>query len=125
MTRPNALIVDDGAAMRRFLKVCLEEAGVDCIEAANGREALAQARNPISLVITDIQMGPIDGFELFNLIQAGALGVPPPPTIFCSSCIDEPSIVDRTELKRAAGLLPKPFQPREAIQLVRSILEKS
>ncbi len=123
MAKPVILIVDDAPNFRRFLRVSLDYVGADCIEAANGLEAIELAVPKVDLVITDINMEPMDGFDLFRKIELGALGSPPPPVVFCSTSLDEPSVLQRPELARAAGALCKPFLPKEVITLVRSILE--
>ena len=123
MAKPVILIVDDAPNFRRFLRVSLDYVGAECIEAANGLEAIDLAVPKVDLVITDINMEPMNGFDLFRKIELGVLGSPPPPVVFCSTSLDEPAVLQRPELARAAGALCKPFRPKEVITLVRSILE--
>jgi PAS domain S-box-containing protein len=64
------LIVDDLAANRKFLLTLLSSQGHRLIEAADGREALASARaeHP-DLVITDVLMPVMDGYELVRQLR--------------------------------------------------------
>lgn len=65
-----ALVVDDYDNMRARLKVTLEQLGVATVEAANGYEALEQLRAaPVDLVLTDIVMPEMDGFELCEEVR--------------------------------------------------------
>ena len=64
------LIVDDTPANRRFLVTLLRPEGHRLVEAANGREGLAavRAERP-DLVITDVLMPVMDGYELVKQLR--------------------------------------------------------
>jgi len=62
---PLILVVDDDRAIREFLIIMLEEEGFATVGAGNGREALRIAAvEPPSLVVSDIMMPHLDGYEL-------------------------------------------------------------
>jgi len=65
------LVVDDSAIVRLQLRKHLELEGYEVIEATNGREALEIIDNNFSLrlIITDIQMPEMDGYELIKAIR--------------------------------------------------------
>ncbi len=65
---PLILVVDDSTALRRTLALSLEKAGYRVIQARDGREALEQLnQNPgISLVICDVEMPNMNGFEFLS-----------------------------------------------------------
>lgn len=65
------LIVEDEAIQRRLLSAQLEREGYDVVLATNGREGLqAIGDDPdIRLVITDLSMPEMDGFELIKQIR--------------------------------------------------------
>ena len=59
------LIADDKESSREFVKTVLEHAGCVVEEAADGREALTKIRtNPPDLVVLDLHMPALDGFEV-------------------------------------------------------------
>jgi len=63
------LVVDDSAAMRRTLAFSLEKVGYRVLQARDGREALEQLQNSasnIQLVICDIEMPNMNGFEFLG-----------------------------------------------------------
>jgi two-component system KDP operon response regulator KdpE len=63
--RPVVLIVDDDASMRAMMTLSLKRAGYPTLSAANGPDALLMlASRPISCMLTDGRMDPMDGFEL-------------------------------------------------------------
>lgn len=67
------LIVDDAIAFRRILERLLTNAGYQVVQCRNGKEALEQLNSPaleFNLVISDIEMPQIDGFELLKKIRS-------------------------------------------------------
>lgn len=66
-----ALIVDDSSSIRMVLRMTLENAGYDVIEATNGQEALdAAAQKHVDFVITDVNMPKMGGVELVRALRA-------------------------------------------------------
>lgn len=72
MPRPtNALIVDDEAHVRTFLRLLLNEAGIeDCLEATSGDAALAiVAQHRPGLVLLDLNLPGMGGLEILDKIS--------------------------------------------------------
>lgn len=71
-----ALVVDDFVTMRRVVRSLLRETGVadaDIVEAANGEAALDRLRDEtFDVVVTDIEMPTLGGFELLSAIRRDA-----------------------------------------------------
>ncbi|MCF8191593.1 MAG: sigma-54 dependent transcriptional regulator [Burkholderiales bacterium] len=64
------LVVEDDTALRGALLAALRSGGYEVVEAADGETALqALATGPVSLVLTDIQMAPMDGYTLLGEIK--------------------------------------------------------
>ena len=64
------LIVDDDAALRMLMVQCLTGAGMSVDEAADGQQALAAfERKPPDLVILDVMMPGMDGFEVCRVLR--------------------------------------------------------
>ncbi|MCP3178379.1 MAG: PleD family two-component system response regulator [Desulfuromonadales bacterium] len=68
------VIADDSSTARMFIRRCLEIIGLrdeTFVEAANGREALAQLKEaPTDLLVTDLNMPQMDGEALLKWIRA-------------------------------------------------------
>ena len=70
-TAPRLLVVEDDDAMRDLLCEELAEAGFEVTPARNGREGVERVRvAPFDLVITDLRMPEVDGFDLIRDVTA-------------------------------------------------------
>jgi two-component system, chemotaxis family, chemotaxis protein CheY len=67
-----ALIVDDSRAMRTLLRSMCQNLAYDTVEAPDGREALAQAREnqPLDIALVDWDMPVMNGFELLKELRS-------------------------------------------------------
>ena len=72
------LIVDDDPLAGEMTQAILEEAGHDCLFAANGLEALEHLADetPFELVVSDLHMPLLSGLELFREIREQGLDLP-------------------------------------------------
>jgi diguanylate cyclase (GGDEF)-like protein len=71
--KPNVLVVDDEPDKRTLLQVALQMAGYNVETAEDGAEALAAIEtNPPDLIVTDVMMPVMDGFELARRVRANA-----------------------------------------------------
>lgn len=79
------LLVDDHPSNRQLLKAMLGRSGFQLLEAADGVEALAVlATEPVDLLISDILMPHMDGYQLVFAMRANPR-LPQPPVIFITA----------------------------------------
>jgi two-component system KDP operon response regulator KdpE len=115
------LVVEDDPAIRRAIVAQLRGEGYDVIEAANGREALAAARaDKPDLVLTDLAMPVMDGFELITTLRKGSTT----PVIVLSVRGGEADRVRALDLG-ADDFVAKPFSVAELLARVRAQLRRS
>ena len=109
------LVVDDFLTMRRVVRRLLRDIGFDEIdEAADGAAALAHLRTvPIDVVITDIEMPILGGFELLSAIKKDA-ALKHLPVLVLTAEARKDEIV-RCMQAGAAAYLVKPFT-RETLE---------
>jgi DNA-binding response OmpR family regulator len=70
------LVADDEAGVRAFLRDALEQGGHEVTEAADGKQALQQARaEPVDLVITDLVMPKQEGIETIRALRKEMPGI--------------------------------------------------
>jgi DNA-binding NarL/FixJ family response regulator len=107
------LIVDDHGPFRARARVLLEQAGYVVIgEAADGAAAIdAARRSPPELVLLDIRLPDIDGFEVARRLCAPARG----PIVVLLSTADASDYGERISNSCAVGFLPKDELSPEAL----------
>lgn len=115
------LAVDDEKRMVRFIQLNLEQDGFQVITAYNGREALEQVRTQLpDLVLLDIMMPDIDGFEVLKKIRE----VSTVPVIMLTAKGEEDDRVKGLELG-ADDYITKPFSPRELVSRIKAVLRRT
>lgn len=102
------LIVEDDASLREALQDTLELAGYAVLTAANGLEALHTLTNhPCGLVLSDVQMQPMNGLELLRELRAQW---PQLPVVLMTAYGMIEKAVEAMRLG-ACNYLTKPFEP--------------
>lgn len=115
------LVVDDEPRMIRFIRMNLELEGYQVIEAGNGLEALDQVRERLpDLVVMDIMMPKMDGFETLQLLREFSTV----PVILLTVKGEEEDRVRGLELG-ADDYITKPFSPRELNSRVNAVLRRA
>ncbi len=119
------LIVDDELNMRMLLKESLEEfedKGVELLLAENGEDAIAAARTEKpELVILDVMMPGVDGFEVCNTIKNG-LGMKDVYVLMLTA--DGQEFNKQKSIDAGTDIfMTKPFDPDEMVGKVAKILE--
>jgi CheY-like chemotaxis protein len=105
------LIVDDDASVRLVCAVNLKAEGLHVLEAADGLDALEQARRERpDLVLTDVTMPGLDGFQLAERLR-GDERTHGMPVIFLSGEVGQVN-AQRARALGAVAYLTKPFDPR-------------
>jgi len=123
MTQPSApsrvLVVDDEPAIRRFLRTSLSAQGFQIEEAAGGEAALEVLRKtPMDVLVLDLGMPDIDGFEVIRRLRSGGSAI---PIIVLSSRTDEKGKVEALDLG-ADDYVTKPFGIDELLARIRAAL---
>ena len=115
------LLVDDEIEITEINKRYLEQGGYDIDIANDGKEALEKyKRNKYSLIITDIMMPNMDGYDLISEVQY--LNAEQ-PFLFITAKTTEPDKIYALSMG-ADDYIVKPFSPRELVLRVRNILRR-
>ncbi len=118
---PNILIVDDERSIAELVAETLESAGMFTQVCVHAGEALSMVREgSFDLIILDVMMPGVDGFELCARMRAESLV----PIIFLSAKDEE---ADKVLGLTCGGddYITKPFLPRELVARVKSCLRRS
>ena len=115
------LLIEDEEAIRIGLKYCLEQEKFVVYESENGSKSLEilKENNNIDLILLDINLPDINGFDLFEQIKKYNI-----PTIFLTANDLEVSIVKGLDMG-AYDYITKPFKTRELISRINSVIRIS
>lgn len=115
------LIIEDEEGIVHLLKLYLKDAGYDVTAAHDGADGLAlHAREHPDLVILDIMLPAIDGFEVCRRIRSWSKT----PILMLTARGDLEDRISGLDLG-ADDYLVKPFSPRELLSRVRAILRRT
>jgi excisionase family DNA binding protein len=116
---PLVLVVDDDARLREYIRVNLEMDGYAVREAADAEEGLAALEDePPDLILLDVMMPRVDGFEMLRRMQERH-GVGSIPVIMFSGKVTE----EATAAERGAEtFIGKPFDPQQLIDETKKLL---
>jgi DNA-binding response OmpR family regulator len=115
------LIVEDEASIASFVSLYLKNAGYGVKTAASGSEALAQATAETpSLIILDLNLPDIDGIEVCRRLRKTS----DVPILMLTARDEDVDKIIGLEVG-ADDYLTKPFNPRELVARVKSVLRRS
>jgi DNA-binding response OmpR family regulator len=121
MAQETILVVDDEANIRDLARLYLEKEGYRVVTAVDGQSALTLIqRNPPTLIVLDLMLPGIDGWEVCRRIRAERGGL---PILMLTARNDDIDKIVGLEMG-ADDYLTKPFNPRELVARVRAILRR-
>lgn len=113
------LVVDDEPAIRRFLRTSLTAQGYSVAEVEDGGPGLEHLRrNPVDLLVLDLGLPGMDGFEVIERLRRSKSDI---PIIVLSSRTDEAGKVRALDLG-ADDYVTKPFGVEELVARIRAAL---
>jgi DNA-binding response OmpR family regulator len=115
------LVVDDEERMAHFIRLNLEQDGFHVVEAYRGLDAIQKMRDAMpDLILLDIMMPDIDGFEALQMIRE----ISSVPVIMLTAKGEEEDKVRGLELG-ADDYITKPFSPRELTSRVKAVMRRA
>lgn len=119
------LVADDVEHNRKYLIDALSKANIKIVEATDGQEAFSLAKKIVpDLIITDIRMPVLDGFDLLNKLKNDNELKHIPVIAYSASVMKAQK--DRIQASEFAGLLIKPVQVTELyLELMNNLPYKS
>ena len=123
MPKQTILVVEDDKHISKLVKYNLEKAGYDCSTASDGEEAIEILdRETVDLIILDIMLPKMDGFEVCRTIKQNER-LKNTPVIMLTAKGEEVDRVVGLELG-ADDYVVKPFSPRELLLRIKAILRR-
>lgn len=120
MGRQTIVVAEDDAAIRDLLTHHFEREGFAVVPAFDGPAALRLARRAADLLVLDVGLPGIDGFEVARTLRREERSI---PILMLTARVDEIDRVVGIELG-ADDYVCKPFSPREVVARVRAILRR-
>jgi signal transduction histidine kinase len=121
MSAPRVLVVEDSPTQARLLRLILEGEGFAVDVAEDGHAALARlAAEPFDLVVSDVLMPGLTGFELCRLIK-GDPALRDIPVVLVTTLREPQEIVQALEVG-ADSFIRKPYEPDALVLRLRSLL---
>jgi len=115
------LAVDDSPSIRQMVSFTLKSAGYSVIEAADGTEGLAKAKEKaVNLVLTDQNMPLMDGITLVKNLRGLPMYATTPILILTTESSDDMKAKGRAA--GATGWLVKPFDPVRLVEIVKKVI---
>jgi DNA-binding response OmpR family regulator len=120
-TPRRVLVVEDDRHIRELVCLHLGLEGYDCLQAENGKDALAVAQDrPLDLVVLDVMLPGIDGLAVCRWIRTQS----DTPVILLTARGEETDRIVGLELG-ADDYVVKPFSPRELAVRARNLLKRT
>jgi two-component system, OmpR family, response regulator len=118
---PTVLVVDDEVHIRELVRLYLEDEGMDIVEQSNGEEAWDYINShPVDLVVLDVMMPKMDGWELCRKIRESG----DKPVLMLTAKGEGSDKIKGFQLG-TDDYLVKPFEPLELVMRVKALLRRS
>ena len=116
------LLIEDDLQMQKFIVEYLKDYKFDCIAFSHPKDALENFKNDndFSIIILDLMLPDMDGFDLFKKLKA----IKDIPIIISTARGDIGNKIHGFELG-ADDYLAKPYEPRELVLRIEHILKKT
>lgn len=121
MTSELILLVDDEPSITQLARMYLERDGFRIAEALDGESALEAAKQKPALIVLDVMLPKVDGFDVCRRLRSAGDQV---PIIMLTARDEDIDKILGLELG-ADDYLTKPFNPRELVARVKAILRRS
>jgi len=118
------LLVEDEPMVRGLASTMLKNLGFEVVEAVDGREALERYRGQAGdfrLVVTDLGMPVMDGYQLFRELKA----LDPLLPVVITTGFGDVDVTTRISLEEIAGFLGKPYNYSQLKEVLRKALAPS
>ncbi|MCA1927974.1 MAG: response regulator, partial [Calditerrivibrio sp.] len=116
----NVLIVDDSATDRKIMKRLLSSSGwINCVEVTNPHDAISASQdlNP-DLIITDVMMPDMDGFELTRILRERGFDKP----VIAVSARGEASAGQKAKISGVNAFMTKPINLQEMLNKIDELV---
>ena len=122
MAKEMILLVEDEEILSELLKLVFEEDGYRVVTASDGEEAVEifrQKKNEIGIVLTDMGLPILGGWEMFEKLQ----GIDPNVKVILASGFVDAEMRNEVMKKGAKDFIQKPYVPAAILKRIRDVLD--
>ncbi len=116
------MIIDDSSTLRQVVKVTLDKAGYETLEAVDGMDALAKLKdNRMNLILCDVNMPNMDGLTFVSELKNNPINKFTPVLMLTTE-----SQVKKIHEARSAGAkawIVKPFKPEQVLSAIEKLIK--
>jgi len=117
------LIVDDEKEIRDLIAKKLAQNEYTTLAAASGKEALSICKtNPPDLILLDIAMPEMDGYEICMQLKEEPVTKDIPVLLLTGKDLDPKGIIERYKDTGACGYIPKPATFKELLEKIKGVI---
>lgn len=114
------LVVEDNDFVRMQVVSYLQDAGYTVIEAENGARALGMVTSDLALIILDVRMAPIDGFEFIKAVRGRNATLP----MILVTGDQNPDLLNEASKWTVSAVLMKPVQRDRLISMAERAISQ-
>lgn len=115
------LVVDDSTSMRWVIRMTLQDKGFKVVEAVHGKDGLSKlAINDIDLVISDLHMPEMDGFEFIRNIRSNQKYRYLPILVLTTEA--NPALQQEAKNAGATAWIMKPFTAEKLVSVIQKLV---
>ncbi len=114
------LVVEDNDFVRMQVVSYLQDAGYTVIEAENGARALGMVTSDLALIILDVRMAPIDGFEFIKAVRGRNATLP----MILVTGDQNPDLLNEASKWTVSAVLMKPVQRDRLISMAERAINQ-
>jgi CheY-like chemotaxis protein len=114
------LVVEDNDFVRMQVVSYLQDAGYTVVEAINGASALTMISSDLALIILDVRMAPVDGFEFIKAVR----GRNPVLPLILVTGDQNPDLLNEASKWSVSAVLMKPVQRDRLISMAERAITK-
>ncbi|MBI4342526.1 MAG: response regulator [Candidatus Omnitrophica bacterium] len=124
MSKRRVLLVEDEAHVLKVTKLRLEHEGYEVLDAADGERAVerANAELPIHLILLDIKLPRLDGYEVCRRLKAKSSTSHIPILLFTASEAQAARLTDQCIEVGANDWIKKPFRTKELMDKIHRLI---
>jgi len=116
------LIVDDSSSLRTVVRIALERAGYEVVEASDGSDALSklEAAAKVHLIVSDVNMPKMDGISFLKQVKLSARHKFTPVIMLTTE--NQNAKIEQGRAAGAKAWIVKPFNPPQLLDAVSKLI---